>query len=84
MFLFSGSKCICLMEVILDYVDYTSISQTSKCIFIVKLAQLSNLCLSWNEKWKNNFQEEILYLKTAFDVAHILQFALAIFFFFNH
>ena len=71
MFLFLGSKCICHMDVILDYGDDTFISQTSKCISIIKLSQLSNLSFSWNEKQKNNFQEEILYLKTAFDVAHI-------------
>lgn len=28
MFLFLGSKCICLMDIILDYGDYIFISQT--------------------------------------------------------
>ena len=46
MFLFLGSKCLCHMDVILDYGDDTFISQTSKCISIIKLSQLSNLSFS--------------------------------------
>ena len=75
MFLFLGSKRICHMDVIMVT---TLLFQTSKCIFIIKLSQLSNLCFSGNEKRKN-FQDEILHLKTAFDVARIFYLLLQCF-----